>query len=94
MLANACISSFQYSLKALAHKPWPVVYRTVHASAVDVVKFLMICPVCLNIVDLKADIWRYPAASLATFEKTSVQHTNGAEWGLNHYPEPVGDRTT
>lgn len=47
-------------LKALTDQTRPILNSIAHEAAMDVVEFLMICPLCLYIVDLKAYIGRYP----------------------------------
>lgn len=47
-------------LEALMHQMGPVPDSGSHKAAVNVVEFLIVCPVRLDVVDLKAYIGRYP----------------------------------
>ena len=38
----------------------PVANRCVHEAAMDEVEFTGIGPVCLHVIDLKANVWRNP----------------------------------
>ena len=56
-------------LKALTDQTRPVFDGVAHEAAVDVVEFLMICPLSFHIVDFKAYIRRHPTSHSGISEK-------------------------
>ena len=66
------IESKDSLLEALANQTWPVFNCIPHEAAVDVVEFLMISPLCFNIVDLETNVGRYP---LSIADKALVSRT-------------------
>ena len=56
-------------LEALADQTRPVLNGVAHEAAVDVVEFLIICPLSFHIVDLEAYIRRYPTCHSGVSEK-------------------------
>ena len=49
-------------LVALADEAGPIFYGDAHESTMNVVEFLMIGPIGLDIINLKTDVRRHPVA--------------------------------
>lgn len=60
-------------LEALTDQTRPIFDGVAHEAAVDVVEFLMVCPLGLHIVDLEAYIRRHPTSHSGVSEKGRYQ---------------------
>ena len=40
----------------------PISNRVSHEAAVDEVEFVMVRPICFDVVNLEAYVWRYPVS--------------------------------
>ena len=60
-------------LEALADQTRPVFDGVAHEAAVDIVEFLMVCPLGFHIVDLEAYVRRHPTSHSGVSEKGQNQ---------------------